>query len=92
MKYRVTDNQQWRKERLLKVEKVAAKFLNMTVDQLRKHVVFLSDEKGQLFVVWEGEAPTDFQRQCFSNAWWVCGEKEDFVQHTVVSNPSEQVL
>ena len=92
MKYKVTDNQLWRKERLVKAEKVAARFLNMTVDQLRKHVVAMHDEKGYLFVCWENEDPTAFQRQAFSNAWWVCGEKEELVKHVVGDQFSARVL
>lgn len=90
MQYKVTDNKLWRKERLVKVEKIVAKFLNISVDQLQKQIVKLSDEKGQLFVVWE-DSPTPFQRQCFMNAWWVCGEKEDFVQHIVPSKKQKEV-
>lgn len=92
MKYKVTDNQLWRKERLVKVEKMAAKFMSMTVEQLRKHISMLADDKGQLIVYWEGDSPTVFQRQCFMNSWWACGEKEDFVKHVVLKAPAEQVL
>lgn len=76
-----TDNQLWRRERVAKVAKVAAKILGMTEEQMDALIVGMYDSKGHLVVVWNDFEPTKVQELAFGTAWSLSGENETSVTH-----------
>ena len=78
----IHSHDQWRRERLQKVTRIASAILNLDEAQLAHLIREIEDHKGRLIVRWL-HPMTDAQVRAFSTAWEMCGESADSTEHIV---------
>jgi hypothetical protein len=75
------DGAEHRAKRLKRAAILFCEIAGMTEDQARALIITLKDDHGRLDVHWRHGQPTPRQREAFSSAWNLCGEKPQNVQH-----------
>lgn len=73
---------QWRVDRLKKAVKIAAKVLDLEIEQLELLLKEAMDSQGKLCLRWK-HPPSNTLERAFRVAWSMCGEDENNVQHVV---------
>ena len=73
---------QWRVDRLKKAVRIAAKVIDLEVEQLELLLIEALDAQGTLTLRWK-HPPSNTLTRSFRVAWGMCGESEEKVEHVV---------
>lgn len=83
-----TDGAQYRIDRLCKTLRVAREIIALSEQQTKLLIHSIEDRRGRLLVRWVAE-PTARQREAFSAAWELVGERASSVAHAGITEDLE---